>query len=125
MAVDARRELLVYTDTTGVALTADVSGAIDAAGIDVPILVVVRSSDIGTAPTSPTVDVQMKQSGDGTNFTDVSGWAITQIATAGEQLAVDEQTVQVARWLQVDVTTTYGTAADGTKVEVWLVGTAR
>jgi hypothetical protein len=126
---DSRREQKVFDKTYTGNATDDLSDytVIDLLGAKVPMLLVVETNNGGAvAPVSPSVALQVQQGAqqDGP-WVDVSGWVNAAITSTGDQIAVDEHTGQVTRYLRVRATITFGTVNNGTRVQAWIVGDAR
>lgn len=122
---DARKSVLIYSTKSAAALTDNLGPTVDLRGIAPPFLLVVRTRNVGTAPTGTFSCTVQVQQGDlnGEVFADVSGFVNTAIAAAGDQFAVKEQTGQLSWKARAKVNYSVATAYNsGTDIQAWIVG---
>lgn len=83
-----------------------------------PYVAQIVAANLGTAPTSPTVDCAIESSLDGTNW--ISHGSFSQLTAAGTgELQITDQ---MGPFIRANVTTTYGTVNGGLEVSVYLTG---
>lgn len=99
-------------------------------GLKPPFRLMVRTSDIGTAPVNPsmtvTTDLGIGDMGDPQADIVDSTLGLdgpAAITSAGDQAAAgDNDTSQLPVWIRAVCVSTFGTVNGGTRVEAWVVG---
>ena len=69
----------------------------------VPLNFKVQTSNIGTAPLTPSITAKLQHSHDGTVWTDVPSGGITAITSAGDQAGEINIATQVEKYLRDDL----------------------
>lgn len=129
MRVGARGQIKIF-DKNILTATTTTGDWVHILGLKPPFRLMVRTSNIGTAPVNPsmtvTTDLGIGDMGDPQSSIVDSTLGLdgpAAITSAGAQAAAgDNDTSQLPIWIRGVCVSTFGTVNGGTRVEAWVVG---